>query len=196
MVRDRCPPRSRAGRRPSSADMPQSSLLPTCAPMRDMQALPPWLWPMRCSPPCFSAITALLMVGHARNTGRRGYLLIGGTFAHLVGGVLVFLPLYFPGAVFPAQHLGRPSERNEPLLRVAFRVPDRHRGLGRPHLRRSAQPSESRAVPGPAGWPRGHRLGVVFTLLLATFGSGSLPAVLGRDGSKTPTPWHSTWCSS
>ncbi|MBK9435798.1 MAG: hypothetical protein IPN52_12070 [Micrococcales bacterium] len=51
-----------------------------------------------------SAVTALLMVNHARSTGRRGYLMIGGTFLYMCLVLLVF-PMYFVGAVIPGERV-------------------------------------------------------------------------------------------
>ncbi len=51
-----------------------------------------------------SGVTALLMLSHARSTGRRGYLMIGGTFLYLCG-VLLFFPLYFPGAIVAGERI-------------------------------------------------------------------------------------------
>ena len=51
-----------------------------------------------------SAVTALLMVNHARSTGRRGYLMIGGTFLYMCLVLLVF-PMYFVGAVIPDEQV-------------------------------------------------------------------------------------------
>ncbi|MEZ5184728.1 MAG: EAL domain-containing protein [Candidatus Nanopelagicales bacterium] len=46
-----------------------------------------------------AGITALLMYSHAHSTGRRGYLMIAGTFAYL-SGILLFFPMYYPGGIF------------------------------------------------------------------------------------------------
>lgn len=51
-----------------------------------------------------SAITALLMFGHAWATGRRGYLVIGSTFLY-VALVLFSFPLFFPGVLVPGEGL-------------------------------------------------------------------------------------------
>lgn len=47
-----------------------------------------------------SGVTALLMFGHARASHRRGYLMIGGTFAYVTLLMLLF-PLYFTGSIIP-----------------------------------------------------------------------------------------------
>lgn len=51
-----------------------------------------------------SAVTALLMFGHARSTGRRGYLFIGMTFMFMAGVLAVF-PLFFTSAILPGERL-------------------------------------------------------------------------------------------
>ena len=153
----------------------------------DMQALPAMALAHAMLASCFSAITALLMVGHARNTGRRGYLLIGGTFAYLAG-VLVFLPLYFPGAVFPGRNIWGDLQSATNLYyawHFAFPI-----GIAASAVliyvdqRNHRRPGLSRAQQW--GGLVVTASGVVVTLLLATFGADFLPAVLGPDGSKTP----------
>lgn len=51
-----------------------------------------------------SGIVALLMIGHARSTGRRGFLMIGGTFLYLTVVLAVF-PMFFPSALIEGQQI-------------------------------------------------------------------------------------------
>ena len=136
---------------------------------------------------CFSAITALLMVSHARNTGRRGYLLIGGVFAYLAG-VLAFLPLYFPGAIFTDRSIWGDLQSATNLYyawHFAFPI-----GIAASAVliyvdqRTHRRPGLSRAQQW--GGLAITALGIGITVMLATFGSELLPAVLEPDGAKTP----------
>jgi diguanylate cyclase (GGDEF)-like protein len=153
----------------------------------DMRALPAIALAHALLAACFSAITALLMVGHARNTGRRGYLLIGGTFAYLAA-VLAFLPLFFPGAIFSDRSIWGDLQSATNLYYAwhfafpigiaasAVLIYTDQRSHRRPGLTR-AQEWGGLAVT---------LLGVGVTVVLAAIGSQLLPAVIEPDGTKTP----------
>jgi len=133
-----------------------------------------------------SGITALLMLSHARSTGRRGYLVVGGTFAYMAG-VLMFLPLFFPGAIvqghqiwgslqsatdlYYAWHLAFPIG----IAASAWIIYADQRDHRRPGLS-SGQLWAAFLLP---------MVGIGVTLLLATVVANYLPGVLLPWGSKT-----------
>ncbi len=152
----------------------------------DMQALPAVALAHALLAACFSAITALLMVSHARNTGRRGYLMIGGTFAYLAV-VLAVLPMYFPGAVFSDRIIWGDVESATNLYyawHFAFPI-----GLAVSAIviyadqRSHRRPGLSRVQEW--GGLAVTTLGVAITLAVTTWGSRILPPVIEPDGTKT-----------
>lgn len=71
---------------------------------RPMGSLPAFALAHALLAAIISGVTALLMYSHARGTGCRGYLMIGGTFFYLCG-ILAFFPLYFPGTIVSGERM-------------------------------------------------------------------------------------------
>ncbi len=133
-----------------------------------------------------SAVTALLMVNHARSTGRRGYLMIGGTFLYMCL-VLLFFPMYFAGAVMAEERVwGGPQSAANLFYAWHFAFPI---GVAlSAYLLYADQRSHRRPGVSRAQLTAGLLMtlaGTAATLLLVTFGSDLLPDVLTAAGFTT-----------
>ncbi len=131
-------------------------------------------------------VTSLLMVGHARSTGRRGYLMVAGTFGYMTG-VLLFFPLVFPGAVIGDDRLLGSVQSAVDLYYSwhfafpigiavsAWMIDNDRRTHRRPSLTR-------KDMWGAALAPLA---GILLTVLLATLPLDPLPDLVESDGTKT-----------
>lgn len=135
-----------------------------------------------------SAITALLMVSHARATGRRGYLWIAMTFSYLAA-VLIAFPLYFPGALFSDRQLIGHQQSSTMLffawhlaLPVGLTVASWILYSDRRHHRR---PSLTRGQWWTAFGAVMVALAITW-LLVEVVPEGTFPQVVEGNGSKTP----------
>ena len=131
-------------------------------------------------------VTSLLMVGHARSTGRRGYLMVAGTFGYMTG-VLLFFPAVFPGAVIDGERLVGSVQSAVDLYYSwhfafpigiavsAWMIDNDRRTHRRPSLTR-------KDMWGAALAPVA---GIVVTVLLAVLPVDPLPALVESTGTKT-----------
>ena len=71
---------------------------------RQMRELPTIVLAMAVATFIVAGITALLFFSHAQASGRRGYLVLGVTFAYLAGLSLLF-PFVFLGAILPDERI-------------------------------------------------------------------------------------------
>ena len=131
-------------------------------------------------------VIAVLMLSQARSTGRRGYLMVSGTFLYMTG-ILVFFPLVFPGAVLPDQQILGGLQSAPSLfyawhfafpigIAVSAFVLDMdqrtHRRPGFNHF------EELFGLALTLG-------GILITVGLVTIGADQLPALLGSEGEPT-----------
>lgn len=132
-----------------------------------------------------AGVIALLMLGHAHASRRRGYLMVGGTFIYTTL-LMAVLPLFFVGAVIPDQRLLGTAESACNLIYAwyfvlpicvavsALMVFNDQRTHSRPSL------TSKRIVAGIVL----SILGAAVTIVVAT--SNLLPAILTVDGQPTP----------